>query len=337
VVIVKQLIKRTAQGMVASIAPKVWGGAGSLLVLMYHRVLPPAHRERGTEQPGMYVSPETLKTHLDLLKKHFVLLHLDDWQARRVRGESLPARACAITFDDGWRDNYDHAWPVLRSAGVPATIFVVSKLVGTRYVFWPNRLARLLGQPRDAATSSRLLTTFTELGLSGSRMKAGLALSPAEIDAAILVCKATRTDAEMAIALDQFSPNDAASTGRDLMDWNEIREMSASDQIRIGSHTRTHTRLIDGLTADVLKDEVEYSLGEIEANLGSRVRTFCYPNGDHSSAAVKSVSEHYQCAVTTRRGWNNRDSDPHLLARVGVHDEVSNTPTAFLSRLAGIG
>ena len=67
--------------------------------------------------------------------------------ARRCR-----ALACAITFDDGWRDNYDHAFPVLRAAGVPSTIYLVSELVGTRYSFWPNTLARLLAgaEPRGS-------------------------------------------------------------------------------------------------------------------------------------------------------------------------------------------
>src|SRR5690606_22913761 len=55
-----------------------------------------------------------------------------------------PHRACALTFDDGWRDNYVHAFPVLRESRAPATIYLVSRLVGGNYGFWPTRLARIL-------------------------------------------------------------------------------------------------------------------------------------------------------------------------------------------------
>lgn len=332
---VKRLLKKATQAVVATVAPRFWGrGDSSLLVLMYHRVLPVGHPDRSSEQPGMYVSPETLAMHLELVKKHFTLVHLDDWRQRVEQGASLPPRACAITFDDGWRDNYQFGWPVLRAADVPATIFIVSSLVGTRYAFWPNRLARWLAAPRDAQVSRALADA---LGSMDSRLPSTAALAPEDIDAIILDCK-RHSDIEMSAKLDQYLPKDK-STGadRDLMDWNEIREMTADGQIRIGSHTRRHVRLTDSLASSVADDEIVGSIGEIEAQLGTRPVSFCYPNGDHSPAATALVSSHYRCAVTTRRGWNDRHSDRSLMSRVGVHDEVSCTPAAFLSRLAGVG
>jgi peptidoglycan/xylan/chitin deacetylase (PgdA/CDA1 family) len=88
---------------------------------------------------------------------------------------------------------------------------------------------------------------------------------------------------------------------------------------------------------EVAEDEVVGSIGEIQRHLGTQPTTFCYPNGDHSPEARALVAQHYACAVTTRRGWNYPRSDRYLLARLGVHDEVSDNATAFLSRLAGVG
>jgi peptidoglycan/xylan/chitin deacetylase (PgdA/CDA1 family) len=331
----KRLLKKAAQSVVATVAPRFWGrGDSSLLVLMYHRVLPVGHPDRSSEQPGMYVSPETLAMHLEVVKKHFTLVHLDDWRQRVEQGASVPSRACAITFDDGWRDNYQYAWPVLRAASVPATIFIVSSLVGTRYSFWPNRLARWLAAPRDPKVAHALAEA---LGSQDPRLTNSAALSPEDIDAIILDCK-RHSDADMSAWLDRFVPEDApAGADRDLMDWDEIRQMTRDGQIRIGSHTRRHVRLTDQLASGVADDEIVGSIAEIEAQLGSRPVSFCYPNGDHSPAATALVSSHYRCAVTTRRGWNDRHSDRSLLSRVGVHDEVSATRTAFLARLAGVG
>jgi peptidoglycan/xylan/chitin deacetylase (PgdA/CDA1 family) len=335
---VKRALKRSVQSAVAAVAPHLWGrGDGSLLVLMYHRVLPHGNAERAAEQPGMYVAPETLAMHLELLKRHFTPIHLEEWWQRIERAEPLPRRACAVTFDDGWRDNHEFAWPVLRAAGVPATVFIVSSLVGTRYSFWPNRLARLLGEPRGASATQALLEALPELRVTGGRRVAsGATLGPEDIDAAVMACKRGRSDADMTALLERLAPP-ARASAPDLMDWDEIRAMSADGQIRIGSHTRHHVRLAQELPAAVAEDEIVGSIAEIEAQLGMRPACFCYPNGDYAPASAALVARHFRCAVTTRRGWNDRRANRHLLARVGVHDEIAATPSAFVSRLAGVG
>jgi peptidoglycan/xylan/chitin deacetylase (PgdA/CDA1 family) len=333
----KRLLKQAVQGAVATVAPKFWGrGEPRLLVLMYHRVLPEGHPDRGSEQPGMYVSPETLAMHMNLLGRHFSPIHLEEWCRKAEQKETLPARACAVTFDDGWRDNYQYAWPVLEAAGVPATIFIVSNLVGTHYSFWPNKLARLLAAPRNARESREFADA---LGASpDSTLANGVAMTPEQIDTAILDCKQRFSDADISALLDRLVQDPSTVTKeRDLMDWDEIRAMTTRGQVRIGSHTRRHVRLTPGLPRNAADDEIVGSIAEIEAQLGSRPLSFCYPNGDYSAEATALVSQNYRCAVTTRRGWNDRHSNRHLMSRVGVHDEVSRTPAAFLSRLAGVG
>jgi len=121
------------------------------------------------------------------------------------------------------------------------------------------------------------------------------------------------------------------------MDWDEIRAVTKGGLVRIGSHTRRHTRLSQRLSQAEIDDEIDGSALVIEQQLGTRPATFCYPNGDHSPLAVESVRKRYAAAVTTQRGWNSPVSDFHLLQRVGVHDDVSNSRTQLLARLGGIG
>lgn len=326
----KRVIKNILQHSVAALAPALWKFRDrSLLVIMYHRVLPADHPDRATEQPGMYVSPETLRMQLEVLKRHFTLIHLDDWLGLAQTDATLPRRACAITFDDGWRDNYQYAFPILKEVGAPATIYLVSDLVGTHYSFWPNTLARVLatGDVRQRQSLPPWLLEMIPASAAG--------LSSSQIDAVIARCK-TRSDAEMLEALRSV---DAANghQARDLMSWEEIREMQQSGLIRFGSHTRRHTRVSRIESADVLRDEVLGSAQVLEQGLGRVPVTFCYPNGDISAAAVQLVQQRYLGAVTTARGWNSPSTDRYRLNRVGVHDDVSSTPAAFLSRVAGIG
>ena len=100
------------------------------LVLMYHRVLHDHEVSRDID-PGMYVTRESLDRHLRHLASTFELVSLDgirDWIAGDIRFRKVP---CAITFDDGWEDNYRNAFDLLSSHRVPATIFLVTDRVGT--------------------------------------------------------------------------------------------------------------------------------------------------------------------------------------------------------------
>jgi len=329
----KRILKRGAQTMVAAVAPWLWRRrSGSLLVLMYHRVLPPDHPDRSTEQPGMYVSPATLALHLQVIREHFEVMHLDDWLRREADGQVLPRLACAITFDDGWRDNYDHAFPVLRAAGIPSTIYLVSDLVGTRYSFWPNTLARLLAgaSPAELERMPEWLRQLLPAGAANG-------LDGTQIDRVICHCKDSRSDAEMLALLREFAEPAAANGARDLMSWEEIAAMHASGLVRFGSHTRHHTRLSRVATREALEDEIIGSRRTIEERVGVLPQTFCYPNGDTSPEAIACVRSAYVGAVTTASGWNAPGADRATLRRLGVHEDVSATRSSFLSRISGFG
>lgn len=80
---------------------------------MYHRVIPQEQVDRDAVEPGMYVTPETFSRHVDWLAEEFRVVALQEIVERLAKGQSLPPRACAITFDDGWRDNLEYAAPAL--------------------------------------------------------------------------------------------------------------------------------------------------------------------------------------------------------------------------------
>lgn len=330
----KRLVKRPLQAAAAVFGPHRWPRAGgALVVLTYHRILPLGDPRTELEQPGMVVSPETLRMHLQVLKRRLEPVRLLEWIERDREG-SIPARnAFAVTFDDGWRDNHEFAFDVLEEEQVPATLFLVSDLVGTSRSFWPERLAHVLtlANTREAWTSAEF-AWIKELGFDATATK-----DRERLDAVIVAAK-RYPDAELHQHIDRMFERIGlfeSKQGRDLLDWSQVRSMVISGLIDIGSHSRHHTRMVPGLDSAVLEDEIEQSKGVLEGQSGCRVEIFCYPNGDRTPEAEALVRQHYQAACTTTSGWNASGCDPYALRRISVHEDISADRTAFLARVSG--
>lgn len=302
-----------------------------LWVLMYHRIIPESDSRYSQEEPGMLVTPATFRAQIQALKTLFTIVPLHDWITRRDSGAPLPRRACAITFDDGWLDNYEFAFPVLQQEQVPATLFAVSHMIGTSDQFWPNRVARLIANRSDWQRESALdwirqaageysngYTDREKLGQIIARLKR---ISDAELK--------ERLDASEA-QLELISPSTPA-----LVNWEQLRAMQNSGLVEIGSHTRHHFRLTTDLPPNLAEEEIVESKKLLEKQLDRPVKLFCYPNGDASPHAIRLVEQHYTAAVTTQRGINSTRTAPHQLLRIGIHEHISDTPIKFKARLSG--
>src|SRR6185436_9993566 len=92
-------------------------------ILGYHKVSPEAHPFFPP------VPPEIFEQQMKFLSSCYTVMSLQDLVARPLRGE-IPQRAVAITFDDGYQDNYDYAFPILKKYKFPATIFVSTGAIG---------------------------------------------------------------------------------------------------------------------------------------------------------------------------------------------------------------
>lgn len=330
-------LKSAVRHVVGSAAPLFWRALPGprLVVLTYHRILPADHPDAAIEQPGMRIRPETFAMHLQVLRRHVTFVELDRWLEDNAAGKPLPPLACALTFDDGWKDNYDYAFPALRAAGVPASLFVVTDLVGTQRSFWPNRLARLLhglAAKRDLQAIRSWPTGLRDILEELMRASGASCIDP---DGAIGFCKTRASDEQMNAWLDAIAlPEDASA--RDLLSWDEIGEMQASGLVRIGSHTMRHTRFVPGTDLAMIEAEVTGAQRALAERISLRSEVFCYPNGDHFDAAVKIVAAHHRGAVTTQRGWNRVDADRYRLRRISLHEDISNTPQRLLAAVAAV-
>ena len=274
---------------------------GRVLILMYHRVIPRAEAAATFVQPGMYVTPETFDRHLRFLTAHFEILSfanlLTKWESQQWDHDT---RYCAITFDDGWLDNYTCAFPLLRAHGVPATIFLPTDLVGTNEWLWSDRLGALL---RRRGTGT-----------------------PGDWDTFIEHAKTLTDDARAKVLSGLEAETGGPHLGqRRFVDWNEVREMSRHG-VSFASHTSTHVNLTR-LAGAALERELRAPLDVLREQRVDHVPVLAYPNGDYTDAVVAAARvAGYRAAVTTSPGVeSSTPADRFRLKRIGVHDDVTQS------------
>jgi peptidoglycan/xylan/chitin deacetylase (PgdA/CDA1 family) len=283
-------------------------GRKSACVLGLHRVLGNQERARSSSVPAMIVSEATFDKVLEYLSRHFRFISLDALLSPDGLDAKEKKALCAITFDDGWRDTYSTAFPLLKKHGAPAAVLVTTGTVGTKGGFWIERLRRN-GIPANA-----------ELPLE---------LGPdAEIEQVVEWLKhmpGEQRERRLRQILGPETDSEERGEGDAMLSWTQMAEMSR-DGVEIGAHTVSHPLLVyeDDAT---MKRELEESKRSIEERLRKPVRAFAYPNGDWDERVRKGVVRAgYRCAFTTRPGWFRLDGDFHTIPRILLHEENVTGP-----------
>ncbi|WP_018954671.1 polysaccharide deacetylase family protein [Thioalkalivibrio sulfidiphilus] len=280
----------------------------------------------------MVVSPETFRKHIQWIGSEYELMGLGEWIERAINKQTLPDKACCITFDDGWQDNYEFAFPILKETETPATIFAVSHMIGTQELFWPNRLARILvhEELKNLRNDDRSwlmgIITF-QLGVRPTLDQvSGTIANAKEYDD-------NRIQDHLNSIEDTLNISHAGNQA--LADWGQLREMSNSGLVEVGSHTRYHTRILPSLSEEAVSAEILGSKHLLQEQLNRPIRLFCYPNGDVTDFAKRQVEAHYEGAVTTQIGINRSDADVYAIKRMAVHDDISGRRSDLFARLSG--
>jgi len=280
----------------------------AFLILGYHRVSDEPHPFFG----GLPV--RIFRRHMEHLKTYFTPLPLKELVERAASGD-VPPNAIAVTFDDGYRDNYQNAFPVLVQFEMPATVFLATSAVEANKPLWHDRVFEAF-----RLTSANFLiwkgealamTNDTEVEFVLERVLEYLrTCSPAKRDEVIL-------DLEQKLRVDLSSEDFLPK-----LDWNEVRRMYERN-ITFGAHTVSHP-ILSRMPLDDAVREIRLSKEVIEKQLGTSIELFAYPNGRHEDFTdqIKEAlrTEGFACAVTTMHGINDASTDPFELRRLSHTD-----------------
>lgn len=286
-----------------------------LTILAYHRVLPLPESLLYPFQ-SMVMPRDLFEQQIAHLKQHYTMLTLAE-AVDRLRSGHLPPRAVSITFDDGYRDNFDHALPILKKYGIPATFFVVTgALEGKNRFLWDEVVSRVL-QIRDEKGAKAILagTVPSWLAEKLRRLEAG---EPAERVGESIVRvmnRITLPEREEGMAiLRQATGAGDGYPDPPVLSWDEVHEMRRAGML-IGAHTVSHP-FLDELSRDAARDEIDRSIQTLRRRLDEPISLFSYPRGRYKEDVKPYLQEFgIEAAVTTELGRNSPGTDLYALRR----------------------
>lgn len=293
-----------------------WLRARGAPVFMFHRVLPEG---KGSYDPELVTSTKLFGAFLDWVCERYRLVSLDELVRYCQQPRKGEPAICSITFDDGWRDNFLHALPLLRQRQLTATIFLPVRFIGTERRFWQERL-RVCLEDLDSRNEAEptLKTAMNRFPWCPQllvrekkfeRLRRILLNRPS--------CEAEKFVDFLATVTGPL----AALTDRAFVDWAEVRAMQDAG-MTFGSHTLHHTLLTRAEPA-IVEWEIQESRRELTERLGAPPVGFAYPWGATGNYIRERVKESgYECAVTTKEGMVRNGFDPWLVPRIPISDSL---------------
>jgi len=300
------------------------------LVLMYHRIYSPL-----TDPWNLSVSPENFEAQLKFLTEHYLIVSTHEL-TRQINSGKIKNGSVALTFDDGYLDNFTTAKPLLEKYSVPATFFITDSYLGGQPFWWDeleeiivdtkklpsvfsitlkdekilfnlgeeNTLSEELRSKQVNYRASRPTTLRTQL-----YVKLWKLFSPLPKDEQMQFLKLIREWAGL-------SEKDIQVKG--TMTVQQLKQLSENPLFTIGGHTKTHPALANH-TVDVQAEEIRENRRFLENHLDISVDQFTYPSGNFNDSTIKILKDHdFSAAFTTSSKPVLKNTDLFRIGRFQV-------------------
>jgi len=302
------------RGGLSAAGRKLFPNKGALILV--------GHRVQDDDEGGLQgLRPDWLAEQLEYLSRNYQFLSLSCLADHFERGQPIPSNSVVITFDDGFRDNFVNAFPLLRKFHVPATVFLVTGCLSSGELPWPQKTGYLF-QTTTAGTFCHETTGGRELSLRTSEnrdLARGIVWKHLE--------RLSRIDRERCLEelgdiLQVEYPLDR------MLTWDQVETMRQGG-IEFGAHTFSHP-LMALQSLEEARWEMETSLRDLQNRLGIDRPAFAFPGGSYSPELVKmAISVGFRSVFQSRRNLrvNTIDTvDQFSLSRVGL----PNSPATIL-------
>jgi len=291
------------------------------VVLTYHGILPEIPHDGSDYGYRNFVTTRQFESHIQLLLKYYRPLKAADF----YEPDNDISRGFLITFDDGFRNNYRYAAPILQKYGIQGCFFITTSLVNTRNFIWTEEITNLILKTRKPSADIPVVSSNPfPLKTVAQREHASLAIRT-KLKNIPLQARQTA----MAELREQLSDVPAELQPDEeerylFMTWDEVRGMVEAGQL-IGSHTHAHPMLTTLTEAESLA-ELQKSKDLLEMHTGVPCLTMSYPNGEaenFNEIHIQQLRElGYRCAFSQIPLFNVKNADIFKLHRINVPQKM---------------
>lgn len=282
------------------------------LVLMYHKISTP-----GSDPWELAVSPENFEAHLKILKKRYVVIGIDEL-VHRLKNKSIKRNAIAITFDDGYLNNYTVAKPLLEQYNTSASFFITDDNLMHQQPFWWDELEEIILHTKQLPQNLSLNfnSKVLEFDLRGettlnqhleAKHTQFVAYEPPTLRAGLYYMiwqiMSPLPKKEQVILLNQIkqwaSFPAANSKIEKCMTLEQLKELSENSLFIIGGHTKSHPALAHH-PKKIQQEEILENKAFLEKELKRKINFFAYPSGNYNEETLALMQEsEFEAAFNT--------------------------------------
>lgn len=288
----------------------------NIIILEYHRVGPV--RDIWSLPP---VDPHEFESQIAYLKYHYNIIPLDKLVDNILNKITLAKKTAVITFDDGYKDIFEYAYPILKKWNLPATVFLTTGHIGTGDLFWWDKLGYIIW-------NSKLKSIELEpIGFIDLISKKNKLMAINILKKYVMELQSGHNNKFLKNLIDCFGLEIPDNVGRKtILSWEDIKEMNQGN-INFGAHTVTHP-ILTNASSEQVRSEIINSKISIENELNNKVTSFSYPNGKMRNCNENIINilanNGFISAVTTIPQRIDLNSNVFELGRVPVGWDLSS-------------
>lgn len=290
------------------------------IILLYHRIVD-NNSEYLDKGPVVHHTIHNFIEEIQYIKINYQILSMNEVVTQIQAGQGFDRPTVAITFDDGYLDNYSLAYPVLKKNGVPATIYLTTSLIGTDERTWTDQIEYALLATTNNQFSMPELFGAQVMDIQTQQERRQVCIQLGEALKMLPDLRRKEILQNILFALGMNGNNPSESRPRMMLNWDEVREMSHNG-ITFGSHSHTHP-ILSRMTLQDAYEDILISKRTIEEQLGCEVRHFAYPNGrkEDFSEELEEYCRHvgFDSVASVIYGTNRPESgNAFSLKRIGA-------------------
>lgn len=301
-----------------------------IIILMYHRVCDINNHDLDNDA---IVTTQNFDEQMEYISRNYKVISFDTFIKYYENNKKLPKNSIIITFDDGYKDCYLYAYPILKKYNAPAIFFLTTDYINSDKLFWWDKIAYIINNTDMKSLSINGFGTFSlEDSVKKEKTKREIFRKLKSLDTDSMKNILNQIENELKVKISYKESNNLYLT------WKEIKEMGVNG-MDFGAHTCSHS-ILTKIPLEKVQIEAMKSKSIIQENLSKEVIFFSYPNGtiNDFDENIKNILKYngYKASVTNIYGINDITDDVDLfsLKRIDVNSIIDIN--LFKLRLTGL-